>query len=155
MFVPTLLLLYRRQMKWLKPKSLRSTERNCRQLRRKRTNTDSSMKMTFLRMKWMPQAANLECSALSDLGNCIVKLKAVVARKIVLSENAAGRAIKAIWRLGVEGCTREVIAQATVNLGRDDRRIFQLSHRRMPGWMSDMVHNFGRGFAQRRELFQG
>jgi hypothetical protein len=91
----------------------------------------------------------------SDLGNCIVKLKAVVARKIVLSENAAGRAIKAIWRLGVEGCTREVIAQATVNLGRDDRRMFQLYHRRMPGWMSDMVHDFGRGFAQRRELFQG
>ncbi len=73
---------------------------------------------------------------------CRVFLRRKVARKTQLEDNPARRAIKALWALGHERCTREIVQLAVRNLERAQRREFHLSHRWMPGWLSDLIHSF-------------
>jgi hypothetical protein len=71
---------------------------------------------------------------------CVVKLKSRVARKMRLDHSPAGKAIKALWHMGLE-CTPTTLDLATRNFLRSDRAEFRKSHRWMPGWLSDFVHN--------------
>ncbi len=77
----------------------------------------------------------------SDLGECVVRLRARVARKMHLNASAAKRAIKAVWFMREENCTRDIIRRACRDFNRDERAEFRGSHRFMPGWMSDVVHS--------------
>jgi len=76
----------------------------------------------------------------SDLGKCVVRLRARVARKMHLDTSAAKRAIKAVWFMREENCTNDTIRRACRDFNRDDRAEFRAAHRFMPGWMSDVVH---------------
>jgi len=71
---------------------------------------------------------------------CLVKLKSRVARKMRLNASPAGKVIKALWHVGPE-CTPATLERATRNFSRTDRAEFRKSHRWMPGWLSDFVHN--------------
>lgn len=72
-----------------------------------------------------------------------VFLRRKVARKIQLETSPVRRAIKALWSIGAELVTEQMIQRAMVNLNREQRRELRLSHRWMPGWLSDMIHRFG------------
>jgi len=72
-----------------------------------------------------------------------VFLRRKVARKIQLEASPVRRAIKALWSIGAELVTEQMIQRAMVNLNREQRRELRLSHRWMPGWLSDMIHRFG------------
>ncbi len=75
------------------------------------------------------------------------------ARKIQLETSPVRRAIKALWSIGSELVTVQMIQRAMVNLNREQRRELRLSHRWMPGWLSDMIHRFG-GFRELLALSQ-
>ena len=66
-------------------------------------------------------------------------LRRKVARKMKLDVSPARRAIKALWAIGEERCTHQMIELAVRDLDRDARREFRSSHRWMPGWLSDMI----------------
>ena len=72
-----------------------------------------------------------------------VFLRRKVARKMQLETSPARRAIKALWSIGPELVTFPMIQHAVSNLNREQRRELRLSHRWMPGWLSDMIHRFG------------
>ena len=80
----------------------------------------------------------------SDLGACVVRLRARVARKMHLNTSAAKRAIKAVWFLREENCTNDNLRRACRDFNREDRLEFRRAHKFMPGWMSDAVHQFFR-----------
>ncbi len=70
---------------------------------------------------------------------CRVFRRRKVARKTQLYATPARRAIKALWALGPETCTRQIVQWAVRNLDRAQRREFHLSSRWMPGWLSDLI----------------
>ena len=72
-----------------------------------------------------------------------VFLRRKVARKMQLEASPVRRAIKALWTVGPELVTEHLIQQALIDLNREQRRELRLSHRWMPGWLSDMIHRFG------------
>jgi len=73
---------------------------------------------------------------------CRIFLRRRVARKLQLDMSPARKLIKALWTLGPESCTPQIIQRAARNLDRSSRREFHLAHRWMPGWLSDMIHGF-------------
>jgi hypothetical protein len=81
----------------------------------------------------------------SDLGDCVVYLRAKVARKMLLDLTPSVRAIKALWSLGESQCVPSLIARAVREFNSTDRAEFKKSHRLMPGWLSDSVHKMRNG----------
>lgn len=84
-----------------------------------------------------------------DRGDCVVYLKARVARKMLLDTSVARKVIKAVWFMGPKQCTLSIIARACQHFNKIDREEFCRSSRLMPGWMSDTVHLWGKWFEKR------
>ena len=82
-----------------------------------------------------------------------VFLRRKIARKMQLEASPVRRAIKSLWSIGPELVTVQMIQMAMMNLNREQRRELRLSHRWMPGWLSDMIHRFG-GFRELLALSQ-
>ncbi len=71
------------------------------------------------------------------LGDTEVRLKHVAPRKLVLAGRPAGLALSALWYLGQENVTAEVIAKVAQVLEPEELAALRAVRPSMPGWMAD------------------
>lgn len=77
-------------------------------------------------------------------GNLTIELRHTDPRKLALAGRPAGEALAALWYLGKEGVTPEVIATIRHKLPHKEFEALQRTRNRMPAWMSDAFYRYER-----------
>jgi hypothetical protein len=78
------------------------------------------------------------------VGQMEVRLRHVAARKLALAGRPAGLGLSALWYLGRNAVTREVINTIAERLGPDEFRALSAAKASMPAWMADAIHRHER-----------
>ena len=73
------------------------------------------------------------------IGNLEVMLRHVAPRKLVLGARPAGEALSALWYLGKQHTTPEVIAQIRSKLPPEEYEVLKGAKASMPEWMADAL----------------
>ncbi len=77
-------------------------------------------------------------------GNLTIELRHTAARKLALAGRPAGEALAALWYLGKESVTPEVIAVIRHKLPPKEFEALRHARSRMPAWMSDAFYRYER-----------
>lgn len=73
-------------------------------------------------------------------GNIVIYLKRASMRKVILGDDKAGLAIKALWSLGKDALSKTSVMLATNEFGRQDRKKLHYIKDLMPAWLSDFLY---------------
>lgn len=73
------------------------------------------------------------------MGDMEIRLQHVCPRKLTLAGQPAGLALTAMWYLGKQEVTPELIEQIRNKLGESEFEILKSAVRAMPAWMSDAM----------------
>lgn len=76
------------------------------------------------------------------LGNLVVRLRGVSPRKLVLAGRLAGDALAALYYLGAEGVTPEVLHQIAARLPSEEFAALQGALPTMPHWMVEAFQRY-------------
>lgn len=76
-----------------------------------------------------------------------VTLKHVSPRKLALGEGPAGEALTALWYLGKQKVTPQVIAQIRSRMAPEEYEVLKGASAVMPAWMAASIRNYEKQFA--------
>jgi hypothetical protein len=76
------------------------------------------------------------------IGNLTVTLKHVSQRKLLLAGKRPGLALSALWYLGKEAVSAEVLEAIRKGLSAEEFETLKSTD--MPAWMSDALHHYGK-----------
>ena len=76
------------------------------------------------------------------VGQMVVRLQHVAARKLTLAGRPAGLGLSALWYLGRSSVTKEVIGTIAERLGPDEFRVLSAARTSMPAWMADAIYRY-------------
>ena len=76
------------------------------------------------------------------IGGLRMEFKHAAARKLALSNRVAGQALSALWYLGKERVTTEVIEQIAKQLPPGELEALRTSKSVMPAWMASALNHF-------------
>lgn len=85
-------------------------------------------------------------SRLIRMGAMVIRLQHVSSRKLALAGRPAGLALTALWYLGKEAVTPNVIAKIRGKLSAGEFEALKSATSAMPAWMSDALYRSERAF---------
>jgi len=80
------------------------------------------------------------CTTSFKFGGVTIKSKGVSQRKMTLGDSSPGRVIRALWHLGKETVTADIVGQATRHLTTHQRLEVGRLGRQMPAWLRIFFH---------------
>lgn len=75
-------------------------------------------------------------------GDITIHFKRASARKVILGDDKAGLAIKAMWHMGKDALTKALVQSATREFRHSDRNKFKHISALMPAWLSDFLYRW-------------
>ena len=78
------------------------------------------------------------------VGKLMITLKHASARKLALAGRPAGLALAALWYLGKEEVTENVIAKIRKKLSPEEFLALRSATASMPAWMTDALYKYER-----------
>lgn len=76
------------------------------------------------------------------VGRSQAELRPASERKLLLAGRPAGMAVSALWYLGKEGVTREVLAAVRQKLGPEEFEVLYAHRAELPQWMREALEAF-------------
>jgi hypothetical protein len=77
-------------------------------------------------------------------GSIVIHFKGTSHRKIDLGDTPAGSAMRALWHLGIDGCTFDVVSEVTRRFNHIDRQEVRQSWALLPAWLTGCFPLFAR-----------
>ena len=85
-----------------------------------------------------------------QFGKLTVTLHHVSPRKLIAPGTTVGLVVSALWYLGKEEVTTEVLSKIKAKLSAEDFAALKAAAPKMPIWMSDALHNFEKESTKKR-----